>query len=498
VTRIASTRLTRGIAMISLLLGALAASADRAEAGDTERTYLRGKLVFYYVDTPNTVTSIPEILDNAAIASGTERGNFWSSTKVPGLQRLVRALLKPPAQGGDDYLQMVTSWVLKVLDKPVMLTLVNDVDASLTPAAMTRWDACDNGNGRAWPCASNMSNMDDFRARCAKMQGKTAPARRDYWAGQMTLGQTVFTSGSGGNTLATFVHELVHTQDRSDREDVRFWLSNRWYNYGADGKHYTVEAVPNLRATYQEGIANTMALFIDTDTRKKMFDWFANDDVVLVEKAIVPQSVYLNTHACASAFEFPSQDIWLYNQLKAAGAKEVTPIPPTSAYAHFKIRNIPPKFIVHNEYIISLTFSEYAWHLGMGKFLRALKTNDALLFRTPASPIAKLYETLCTMGLEGRSLSSVTNVNEAGPKPYLIPLAYADFFTSYQSRTKADYASIFENKLPQVWVDMYWDGYKDAVRSAAAIDATHKPRFDQLTDIAIALGVNQSTADTGP
>jgi hypothetical protein len=486
----------RWIVAASVLV-AVHAAADRAVAGDTERTYLRGKIVFYYVDTPNTVTSLPEILNNAAIATGTETGGFWTSTKVPGLQRLVRALLKPPGQGGDDYLQMVTTWILKVLDKPVMLTLVNDVDAPLNSAAMTRWDACDDGNGRAWPCASNMSNMDDFRARCAKMQGKTAPPRRDYWAGQMTLGQTVFSTGSGGNTMATFIHELVHTQDRSDREDVRFWLSNRWYNYGADGTHYTVEAVPNLRATYQEGIANTMALFIDSDTRKKMFDWFSNNDVVLVEKAIVPQSVYLNTHSCASAWEFPSQDIWLYNKLIAAGAKEIAPNP-KSAYANFQIRSIPPEFIVHNEYIISLTFSEYAWHLGLGKFLRALKSNDALLFRTQNSPIAKLYETLCTMGLEGRPLSSVQNVNEAGPKPYLIPLAYADFFTGYQSRSKADYAKIFENKLPQAWVDMYWDGYKDAVRASAVIDATHKPRFDQLTDIAIALGVNQSTADTGP
>lgn len=480
----------------SLLLAVAAAPAPAA-AGDAERTYLRGKLVFYYVNAPNTVTALPEILNNAAIAGGTETGGFWTSTKVPGLQRLVRALLNEPAKGGDDYLQLVTSWIVKVLDKPVMLTLVNDVDAPMTSAAMTRWDACDNGSGRAWPCASNMATMDDWRAQCAKKQGKSAPARRDFWAGQMTLGQTVFSTGAGGDPLATFIHELVHTQDRSDRQDVRFWLSSRWNNYGADGTHFTVEAVPNLRSTYQEGIANTMALFIDNDTRKKMFDWFANNDIVIVEKALVPQSVYLNTHPCASAFEFPSQDIWLYNQLKAAGAKEIT-TNPIAGYAQFQIRSIPPKFIVHNEYIIAMTFSEYAWHLGMGKFLRALKTNDALLFRTPNSPIAKLYETLCTMGLEGRPLSSVQNVNEAGPKPYLIPLAYADFFTSYQAKTKAEYAAIFENKLPQAWVDMYWDGYSGAVRATAPIDATHKPRFDQLTDIAIALGVNQSTADTGP
>lgn len=481
------------------VLASLVALPSAAAAGDADRAYLRGRLVFFYVDQPNLTAQFPTILDNAAIAAGTETGTFWTSSKVPGLQRLVRALLKAPGKGGDDYLQTLTAWVVKVLDKPVMLTLVNDVDAPLTAGALTRWDACDDGSGHAWPCAMNMANVDDSRAKCAKKSGEKAPERRDYWAGQMTLGQTAFSTGAGGSPIATFVHELVHTQDRSDRQDVRFFLSKRFYNYGSDGTHYDIEAVPNVRASYQEGIANTMALFLDTDTRKNMFNWFANDDVVLVEKALVPQTIYLNQHPCASLYDFPSQDIWLYNQLKAAGAKEITPTPnPFAGYGHYKIRDIPPRFIVHNEYIIALTFSEYGWHLGLGKFLKAIKTNDAALFRSPDSPIAKLYETLCTMGLEGRPLSSVMNVNEAGPKPYLIPLAYADYFTSYQSKTKADYASIFEGKLPKEWVDLYWDGYKDAVRSSAAIDASHKPKFDDLTDIAIALGVNQSVPDEGP
>jgi len=469
-----------------------------ASANDADRTYLRSKLVFYYVDQPNRTDLPPEILNNTAISNGTETGGFWTSTKVRGLQGLVRSLLQAPGHGGDDYMQLVTAWIIKVLDKPVMMTLVNDVDAPLSSAAMDRWDACDDGNGHAWPCASNMASSDDYRARCAQKNGTTAPARRDFWAGQMTLGQAVFNGSSAGKATGTFIHELVHTQDRSDRQDVRFWLSHTAYSYGADGTHYSVEAVPNLRASYQEGIANAMRLAVDMDRRKEMFNWFANNDVVLVEKAIPTRGVYLNDHPCASMWEFPSQDIWLYDQLKAAGAHEVTSTTPIPGYAQYQIRSIPPRFIVHNEYITSLTMAEYAWHLGLGKVLRAIKTNDAALFRTANSPIAKLYETLCTMGLEGRPLSSVQNVNEAGPKPYLIPLAYADFFTGYQSATKADYASIFENKLPQAWVDMYWDGYKDAVRSAAVIDASHKPRFDQLTDIAIALGVNQSVADEAP
>ena len=111
------------------------------------------------------------------------------------------------------------------------------------------------------------------------------------------------------------------------------------------------------------------------------------------------------------------------------------------------------------------------------------------------SPIAQLYNTLCRAGLDGRPLSSVMGVNEAGPKPYLIPLAYADYFTAYRSASKADYASIFENMLPHEWVDLYWDGYKDTVRMAVPVDASHTPQFGNLTDISIALGVNSSTAE---
>jgi hypothetical protein len=49
--------------------------------------------------------------------------------------------------------------------------------------------------------------------------------------------------------------------------------------------------------------------------------------------------------------------------------------------------------------------------------------------------------------------------------------------------------------LRSEWVDLYWDGYKDLVRRAVPIDATHAPAFGNLTDISIALGVNTSQAE---
>ena len=167
---------------------------------------------------------------------------------------------------------------------------------------------------------------------------------------------------------------------------------------------------------------------------------------------------------------------------------------PFPGYAYFRIRDLPPRFIAHNEMIIALVFSEYARHLGLSKFMNALKANDRTLFRVSTSPIAQLYSTLCRAGLDGRPLSAVTGVTEARPKPYLIPLAYADYFTAYRSQSKDDYKAIFENMLPQEWIDLYWDGYKDTARAAAPINSSRALEFGDLTSIAIALGVNQSTA----
>lgn len=484
----------RGVWMAAL---ALLTFAGPAAADDAERQYLIGKLSFRYVDQPNDVTATPAVLDNAAIGAGTESGAFWSNGRIPGLQNLVRSLLKPAGRGGDANMQYVVSRVVKILDRPVMIVLLNDTGPRLTSSAMDHWDACDDGNGRAWPCASNASTSDDQRERCAQVNHQTAPERRDlHWAGSMTLGQAAFNGGTAGSATGTFVHELVHTQDRSDRREHMFLVSKHEYAYGSDGTHYDVEAVPNLAATYQEGIANAVMMTVDNQSRGDMFDWFARNDVMMVEKTRLAPGTGAGEGPCWSVVTMPSDDIWLYNQLQSAHIREIQRTPnPYPKYAYFRIRDLSPRFIVHNENIIALIFSEYARHLGLPKFLAALKANDATIFRVSTSPIAQLYNSLCTAGLDGRPLSTVLNVNEAGPKPYLIPLAYADYFTGYSSKTKEDFASVFEGMLRHEWVDLYWDGYKDAVRAAAPFDDKHPPRFDQLTDIAIALGVNRSESE---
>ena len=70
----------------AVLVPALLLTASTA--GATDRDYLRTKLSFRYVATPNTVTSTPAVLDNAAVGAGTESGGFWTNGSVAGLQGL--------------------------------------------------------------------------------------------------------------------------------------------------------------------------------------------------------------------------------------------------------------------------------------------------------------------------------------------------------------------------------------------------------------------------
>ncbi len=85
-----------------------------------------------------------------------------------------------------------------------------------------------------------------------------------------------------------------------------------------------------------------------------------------------------------------------------------------------------------------------------------------------------------------------------GPKRYLLPLAFVDYFTAYKTpaNDRRAFAALFEDMLPQAWVDAYVTGYQAAVRAAApAAGGTGRPTPGDLTDIALALGIQTSEPD---
>lgn len=466
-----------------------------------DRSILKDKFRFIYIANPNSTNSI--ILNNNQIYNGNETGAFWTNSNMRRSQALIRALLRDNGNGGDQTLQYFASKIVKIVDKPVLVYLYDDTNVTLTSASISHWGLCaddpNSANPKAWPCANNQSLADDFSQNIARCLGNPDPGRTDdRWGGYMHLGAHHLNAHPVIWTKGTFIHELVHTQDISDNRMHMFWVNGSNFRYGLDGNHYGIEAVPNLGMTYKEGIANTITLLYDNTKSTDMFNWFKDNEALIVE--INPNPVGTgpgNVHRCRDVTH-PSPDAWLYNVMIDAGETSLrtvnVPSGSTNQYAVFKIRDVAPKFVVHNEFILAMIFSEYAHHISLGRFISALRYSNDQLFRVCASGVALLFENMCIEGIpEGETLASLSQ-SQSGitEKKYLLPLAFADYFTSYRSQTKSDFEAVFENALPQGWIDLYWDTARTTVRNAVPITT---PERGDLTDIAIALGVTTSSMD---
>lgn len=461
-----------------------------------DRNTIRDLMKIYYVERINDESYTPVLLDNTAIMSGSETGSFWTTTAMSGPQNLVRALLKPSSSGGDANMQRIAAKILKILNKPVKVNLLNDAVASVGAVAQRRYGACLGGNSKAWPCASNMTTSNDYSENCARILGVPAPARTDnLWAGNVCMG-TAYFSGTGNITskFSTILHELVHTQDYTDGRGHLFWVGTTYYRYGADGSHYGTEAIPNRALTYKEGIANAIRLMYDNPRLNEMFNWFASDGNLLVEQAIHPinSSPSDSLHPCREASS-PSPDVWLYNQLIAAG---VTPTGhSTSGYGLFRLRSLPARFIAHNEYILAMLGEEYSKHVNEASFFDAIKDVNSQGLRTSSSGYSMLIESLCKQAIPaGVNFASLETSSPASvPKPYLFPLALLDYFTGYRANTEEDFRDIFENQsYMNDWIRLYWVNGKDLVRTAVPMT---NPRRENLTDIAVSLGINTSSME---
>jgi hypothetical protein len=478
--------------LLVLVLAMLSVSSYADEFSD--RTTLRDKLEFRYIANPNASTYVT--LNNTQIFSGTETGAFWTNTHMRRAQELVRALLRDNQNGGDATVQYYAAKMIKVLNKTVRVYLYDDT-AALTNTARTNWRMCLDRptapNPKAWPCANNQSLVDDRNQAYARCMGQTVPVRLDgTYAGYMHLGAHHMNSKGLPWTKGTFIHELTHTQDLSDMRLHLFWVNGANYMYGRDRTHYNIEAVPNMAMTYKEGIANTITLLYNGGRANFYFNWFSRNGNLMVERNPNPPGTGAGTGRCIVAVN-PSADAWLYNQIIASGATE-RGRDASGNYGLFRVRDLQPKFIIHNEFILSLIFSEYSRHISFNKFMEALATSNNQLWRVSASGVAILFENMCKKGLpSGVSVNDLNNMSVPGPQKYYLPLAYADYFTGYRSTTKTQFKAIFENMLPDAWINAYWNNARTRVRTAVPMPAT--PQWSNLTDIATALGITQSTPD---
>ncbi|AHM59355.1 hypothetical protein D770_05440 [Flammeovirgaceae bacterium 311] len=477
--------------LIVCYIGALFPLAAWSQSSD--RAILKDKLYFYYVPQPNDASAGKVILNNEQIFNGNETGSFWTNPNMAESQALVRGLLRDQSGGGEPLLQEYASQIVQIVNKPVLVYLYDDM-TPLNQTAKNKWKMCPDDTEspifRAWPCANNQTIVDDAVIELERCLGNTPPARLDgKMAGYMHMGAYHMRRHGIGWTKGTFIHELVHTQDFSDSRVHLFWVNGRRLRYGADQKHFIDEAVPNRAMTYKEGIANTITLLYQNSDANSRFEWFKNNHGMRVE--INPHPVGSgagNLHPCTVASS-PSEDAWLYNLIINAGATEQGRSA-DNAYAFFKVRDLPARFIIHNEFVLALIFSEYVHHINFRNFINSLKASNNNLLRVSGSGTAMLFENMCYAGLpEGETLASVSASGVGGRRTYLLPLAYADYFTAFRSSNKNEFKELFENMLPDSWIDLYWDTAKDQVRGSVSMANIQR---SDLTSIAIALGVNSS------
>jgi hypothetical protein len=453
-------QLTKGHkALIALLLfisfGSHRIFADAA--GD--RAYILSKLKFYYVANPNTDTTRTLL---ALSASPTDDRNvFGGNAGMTPMKNFLKSLLNDAAHGGDESFQYAFKEITKIRDKMLAVFMYNDA-VPFNNFAKTTFINCTDAAGYEWPCALN---------------SRTGP-----YFGRIHIGQHFFTTQTNPKSVQwVLLHELTHTQDMSDFNQHAFYVNNRWYNYGADGAHSFYEAVPSMGSAFGEGIANAFAYqFAGGQTYGPALSEFVNPNLeIIVEMATPP--MLPGAHP----------DIWLYTQLTA---EHVTPISTSGGYAHYHLSQLPARFIVHNEMIVANILFEYIGHISFTRVVKALREynlNGQSIFSGTGS-LQTMMTVLCQAGLpasmQAQSFPSCASL--PARKEYLLPLAYADYFTNFSSTDLTAFSRLFDNGLNGDLIQCYWNN-RVAVKTAAT--ATGVRGFTRAaTEMAIALGVNSS------
>ncbi|HET6225050.1 MAG TPA: hypothetical protein VFF27_02150 [Bacteroidia bacterium] len=422
------------------------------------RAYILSKLKFYYIANPNTDTT-KSLLTLSSSASDA-RNVFGGNASMTSMVTFLKSLLNDRANGGDESFQSAFKQILNIRDKVLAVFMYNDV-APFNTFAKNTFINCVDAAGYQWPCATN---------------SKTGP-----YFGKIHIGRHFFSAQSSVNANFVLLHELTHTQDMSEFPQHPFYVNGSWYHYGADGTHYYDEAVPSMGFAFMEGIANAFAYQFGgaQSYGPALATWFSPTREIRVEMAT------------PSPTPGASNDIWLYTQLTAAG---VTPISTSGGYAKYRLSQLPARFIVHNEMVIANILLAYMYNISFTRVARALKQYNlgpTSVFSGNGN-LQTMMTGLCQAGLpesmQAQSFPSCANFPDR--KEYLLPLAYADYFTGFSSTSLSAFNQLFDNGMNADLIQCYWNN-RTAVKNAAT--AASVRNFTQAsTEIAIALGINSS------
>ncbi len=434
-----------GLCMAGTGLGATLHGSAAADATPRER--IIGYLLFYYVEDPNNDDPLyrPQLLLPEDLLAGKESSDFWRDDDIPGLHELVRALVMEPTEVETRRFQSMVADLLDVRGGRVAVYLIDDAGQELADNGAVvekRYAASVDRTGKAvWPSAK-----DD----------KALSLEREVLAGSFSAGEVNLRSAV--RARSAFMHELTHVQALSDRQPHLYFVGGLSFAYGADGRHYSNELLPNLSTVYDEAAAGAMEMLYYPDDVREAFGWLS-DGVVVVERTRP------DPEKAAGRSVMP--DVWLFDRLNAAGAEEM-PLTSESAssYARFELTGIPGRFLLHNETAMGIVLAESARRtVGYRGLLRAFHRTNQVVEATLAGPdkVSRLSEpelahVLIALGREilGGDDPTVA-LNSGGPKDHLLPIAYLDYMIGRDAATQADFAALFGDRINRDWLRVYWE-----------------------------------------
>lgn len=332
---------------LTFVLSATVSAQDYAER---VRNYVREKLVFYYVHDPTQPRpadmSTIEI-DKNAIAEGRDIDSpVWTDARNRGLRQLLAALLRRPGGSGADgnfRLQRAARDALMLTNKPVIVYLYNDKANGIPhtdwdpvtnnqPGIYCQYDDNDNTKNQCWPCASRFND----RTKSA--------------TGHMALGAFYFdpapnrTIEDANQKLATFLHELVHTQVQMVKESSVSWAN--WYGAPGSG-HYGIEILPSKNTAFNEGVATAFAYRFHHPDDEKVDGWFTNNRRMWVDSIGGCGTGGAPSYRC------------IIDRMQAAGQTGVRGTLGGRPGRIYNIRTVPPDILVHNETVLANMIYEY-------------------------------------------------------------------------------------------------------------------------------------------
>jgi len=434
----------------------------QAETASEVRAYIRSKLFFYYVYNPNRDT-VPILVEMKPDETDS-REVFNGNKHMKNFTVFLKAILNDPAHGGKESIQQAFKEILGIRNVKVAMWMYND-EHPLNKHAKKYFIDCVDDNGYEWPCAVNEGS--------------------NGFGGYIHIGKHFLSTESPGDANWTVIHELIHTQDMSTINAEPFYIHDKWYVYGADDAHYVNEVIPSSEYAFNEGIANAFAYqyVYNQQDLPNISKWFSKDTEIKVEMA-APKP---------KPGETLNPDLFIYKQLKDAHVK---PLRISDGYAVYKLGQLTPKILIHNEMVIANMLYSFMNYISIHRVVKAFteyNLQGKSVFGGKGTTESMLT-TLCQISLP--QMVRARSVPDCGMYPkrkeHLLPLAYADFFTWFTSKSETEFAQAFDNGMNMDLIHCYWQVREDVIKAVKEEKNFSLARID----IAIALGINSSRPET--